>query len=59
MILDEKKHTEGPNCDECWMDYPKPCECGGFIHASFGDENYDGDYWLYTKCDKCSKNEMR
>ena len=44
-------------CSECWRDYPKLCECKGLIHASFGDENYDGDYWLYTKCDKCGERE--
>lgn len=36
--------------------YPKPCACGGLIHADFGDENEDG-YWLYTKCDKCGERE--
>ena len=37
--------------------YPKPCPCGGLIHADFGDENYDGDYWLHTKCDRCGRSE--
>jgi hypothetical protein len=45
------------NCEEglCGVrdDYPMACECGGLIHADFGDENCDGDYWLYIKCDKC------
>lgn len=41
------------DCKECWSGYPKPCRCGGLIHATFGDENYDMDYWLYYKCDKC------
>ncbi|HDY86908.1 MAG TPA: hypothetical protein ENH82_02195 [bacterium] len=37
--------------------YPKKCFCGGLIHADFGDENGDGDYWLHTKCDKCGESE--
>jgi hypothetical protein len=41
----------------CGGNYPKPCECGGLIHADFGDENWDGDYWLYTKCDRCGESE--
>ena len=44
-------------CDGCWQGYPIHCECGGLIHAEFGDENYDGDYWLDTKCDKCGDSE--
>ena len=39
----------------CGSGYPRPCDCGGLIHADFGDENYDGDYWLYTKCDMCGE----
>jgi hypothetical protein len=41
------------DCQECWSGYPKPCKCGGLIHAQFGDENLDGDYWLFKHCDKC------
>jgi hypothetical protein len=43
------------DCDEGWCgnSFPYPCKCGGLIHADFGDENSDGDYWLYKKCDKC------
>ena len=48
-------------CNEGWCNkgshYPIKCECGGLIHADFGDENRDGDYWLYTKCDKCGGTE--
>ena len=47
-----------PTCDDGWCGggrFPKPCECGGLIHANFGDENYDGDYWLYKKCDRCGE----
>lgn len=55
------EHIRGnKECTEGWCsssEYPKECECGGLIHADFGDENADGDYWLYTKCDKCGESE--
>ena len=50
------QHTVGnKHCREGWCgsSFPKSCTCGGLIHADFGDENADCDYWLYTKCDKC------
>lgn len=57
FTLDGEPHPVGSDCDECWGDsYPKTCECGGNIHAVFGDENWDG-YWLYTKCDRCGESE--
>jgi hypothetical protein len=54
--------TGDPACDEGWCggDYPKPCEaegCTGLVHADFGDEDYDGDYWLHTRCDRCGEAE--
>lgn len=48
------------NCEIGWCGtdgYPKKCSCGGLIHAEFGDDNWDGDYWLYTKCDRCGESE--
>ena len=39
-------------CDGCWPGYPRRCECGGMIHAEFGDEMEDG-YYLNFYCDKC------
>jgi len=57
MIIDGNKHDIGDTeCTACWSSYPKLCECGGLIHAEFGDENWDG-YWLYYKCDKCGSTE--
>lgn len=51
------EHTVGDaDCQAGWCGvhgYPKDCECGGLIHADFGDEDWDGDYWLYKKCDRC------
>ncbi|KKT30333.1 MAG: hypothetical protein UW18_C0018G0011 [Microgenomates group bacterium GW2011_GWF1_44_10] len=45
------------DCQEGWCGnfYPKSCECGGLIHADFGDEDSDCNYWLYKKCDKCGE----
>ena len=47
-----------PSCPECWSGYPRPHDgCSGFIHAAFGDEDADCNYWLYTKCDVCGDPE--
>lgn len=54
--LDDQHPIGDQACDECWSGYPKPCGCGGLVHATFGDEDYDG-YWLYTKCDQCGERE--
>jgi hypothetical protein len=57
---DNDEHTIGAaECSSCWTGYPILCgfDCPGLIHASFGDENYDGDYWLSTKCDVCGLPE--
>jgi hypothetical protein len=47
------------DCDAGWCGssgYPRPCKCGGLIHADFGDEDSDCNYWLYLKCDKCGED---
>ena len=52
--IDTWTHVKGDkDCDGCWAGYPKECECGGLVHAEFGDENFDGDYWLIYLCDRC------
>lgn len=52
--VNDEDHIEGDKkCPYCWSGFPQKCKCGGLIHAAFGDENYDGDYWLAWKCDKC------
>ncbi len=43
-------------CSDCWQGYPVPCKCGGLVHAQFGDENSDGDYWLEKFCDVCGSD---
>ncbi|MFH0976819.1 MAG: hypothetical protein V1874_13625 [Spirochaetota bacterium] len=55
---EEDNHEIGnTNCSKCWNGYPIKCDCGGLIHASFGDENSEYDYWLYYKCDKCRSTD--
>lgn len=55
--LGDAEHETGDGaCFECWVNWPRPCVCGGLIHASFGDENYDGDYWLLYGCDRCGSD---
>lgn len=57
--IDGNRHKIGESeCPQCWSGYPKKCTCGGLVHAEFGDENWEGDYWIYKECDKCGKNYM-
>jgi hypothetical protein len=56
----EYDHSIGnEHCTAGWCscsDYPQPCideSCKGLIHADFGDEDSDCNYWLYTQCDTC------
>lgn len=46
------------SCTEGWCGtgWPKKCRCGGLIHADFGDEDMDCDYWLHEKCDQCGED---
>jgi len=59
--IDNKHEVGNKDCIEGWCggNYPRKCEkCGkGLVHADFGDENFDGGYWLYTKCDVCGESE--
>lgn len=57
---DFSSHIVGnEDCEEgfcgCRCDYPRKCTCGGLIHAEFGDEDADCNFWLYTRCDKCGE----
>jgi hypothetical protein len=54
-------HTIGNDkCESGWCDgghsYPVRCKCGGLIHANFGDEYPDGDYFFDRLCDKCGED---
>lgn len=61
--IDGEEHMVGNiDCDVGWCQgntgFPaKHKDCGGLIHAEFGDESFDG-YWLYKKCDKCGKTDI-
>lgn len=57
VIINNYEHDGGlDNCRACWEGYPKICECGGLVHADFGDENENGDYWLTKQCDNCGES---
>jgi hypothetical protein len=53
----EYDHVVGAEvCEPCWSGYPQQHECGMIgclLHAQFGDENADCDYWLYEMGDLC------
>lgn len=63
--VDGKPHEVGDkDCHEGWCGgaygYPRSCGrsgCDGLVHAEFGDEDSDCNFWLYTKCDKCGEPE--
>jgi hypothetical protein len=60
FTLDGDPHPTEEDCRWCWPGYPVPCSvegCDGLVHAVFGDENYDMDYWLYFKCTKCGSTD--
>lgn len=45
---------ESGGCVECWEGWPFRClNCGGLVHAQFGDEDGDCNYWLAKRCDGC------
>jgi len=56
---DDTPHIVGdPACDACWHP-PEPHDCerpGCLRHNSFGDENRDGDYWLFRRGDLCRED---
>ena len=57
FTIDGRDHVIGDkDCLACWFDEALPCKCGGLVHTEFGDENYDGDYWLWYRCDKCGED---
>jgi len=55
--MDYEHIVGNKQCEKGWCGnhgYPKPCLCGGLIHADFGDDTDDG-FWLHTMCDKCGR----
>ncbi len=55
----DSNHADEGECSACWSGFPCPCKCGGMIHAEFGDENYDGDFWLERICTNCDNPTER
>jgi hypothetical protein len=56
--VDYEHEIGNDDCGPCWMGYPQPCDkCDGLVHADWGDEDPDDNYWLYTKCDRCGDSE--
>lgn len=55
--LSEEHEAAERRCAECWGGWPKPCECGGLVHAEFEDESWhaDGDVSVHLRyaCDRC------
>lgn len=51
--LEDEHGRSRLGCDACWKGFPRNCACGGVIHAEFGDEDSDGDYWLLRRCTRC------
>lgn len=55
-VGDGDGHVVGdPDCAACWSS-PKPHDCDSprcLEHNEWGDENSDGDYWLYHLGDLC------
>jgi hypothetical protein len=58
--LNEDHEAANKDCPECWGSYPKPCECGGLVHAEFEDESLhaDGDVSVILRyaCDRCGED---
>lgn len=57
-------HLPGDHdCNRGWCGgdngYPKPCPCGGLVHADFdGYSDGDGAHQLSTRCDACGRGEF-
>lgn len=51
VLGDEPHHGDDEMCPACSTDYPRPCACGGLIHAAEG-----GEAMPTTRCDKCGSS---
>lgn len=56
------EHTAGnADCHSGWCSgregfHPRPCVCGGLVHAEFFDEDADDNYILTRRCDLCGED---
>ena len=55
MIEFWEVHEKGDSdCPGCWQGYPVRCgNCGELVHAEFGDEDWDCNYYLNYECENC------
>jgi hypothetical protein len=57
-MLDEQIHHSGDvECPSCAEDYPRPCGCGGLVHAVSDAMTTDIEASLTTKCERCGRSE--
>jgi len=55
--MESDMHNIGdPKCDGCWKVWPRECECGGLVHAEFGEQLTYDSYSLVIQCDKCGND---
>lgn len=48
---DEVHHGDDEVCPACSAGYPRPCECGGLIHAGASSE-----VMPTSRCDRCGRS---
>jgi hypothetical protein len=46
--------TGNAACHLCERVYPRPCDCGGLVHAAVANVERDG-YLQWTWCDRCGR----
>jgi hypothetical protein len=56
---DDIRHRKGDaQCPGCAAQFPEPCQCGGLVHATAGEEEDDeGNFALSTRCDQCGRSD--
>jgi hypothetical protein len=46
------------HCPACVEDFPEPCQCGGFVHATALEAGDPDDTPLITTCcDQCGRSD--
>lgn len=54
FFVNKSEHVAGDRrCVECYAGYPAKCVCGGFIHAQFVKEDWEGFKDIAFLCDRC------
>jgi hypothetical protein len=59
IVGEDVNHRPGDaNCQACAEDFPEPCPCGGFVHATAIElEEPEGEPVLTTRCDQCGRSD--